>query len=97
MGLEAAHIHWHSAGGPPVIQNGIALCVLHHKLFDEGLFTVRSNLSVLVGVAADGYGIEESLNRYDGTILTVVPDDAAERPGARYLDWHRKAVFRSGS
>ena len=34
VALDAAHIQWHQAGGPDEIRNGIALCVLHHKLFD---------------------------------------------------------------
>ena len=39
-GLEAAHIKWHTAGGPSVEANGIALNSLHHKLFDLGAFTL---------------------------------------------------------
>lgn len=33
VGLEAAHIKWHQAGGPDRQDNGIALCSMHHKLF----------------------------------------------------------------
>jgi len=33
VGLEAAHIQWHQAGGPDIEPNGLALCTLHHKLF----------------------------------------------------------------
>jgi len=40
LGLDAAHIMWHQAGGPDVLQNGLALCTLHHKLFDRGAFTL---------------------------------------------------------
>ena len=39
-GLEAAHIKWHTAGGPSVEANGLALNSLHHKLFDLGAFTL---------------------------------------------------------
>ena len=45
VGLEAAHIKWHSAGGPSVESNGIALNSLHHKLFD--LAQLRSPLERL--------------------------------------------------
>ena len=37
IGIEAAHIKWHSEGGPPRVENGMVLCVLHHKFFDSGL------------------------------------------------------------
>lgn len=40
-GLEAAHIQWHTAGGPDVEANGLSLCALHHKLFDLGAFTLE--------------------------------------------------------
>nr|WP_019153513.1 HNH endonuclease [Robertmurraya massiliosenegalensis] len=39
VGVEAAHIKWHQAGGPDVEENGLALCTMHHKLFDRGVFT----------------------------------------------------------
>lgn len=41
IGLEAAHIQWFQAGGPDVEQNGLALCSLHHKIFDLGAFTIE--------------------------------------------------------
>ena len=46
VGLEAPHIQWHSAGGPAQVRNGMALCVLHHKFFDSGLFTASSDLMI---------------------------------------------------
>jgi putative restriction endonuclease len=39
IGLDAAHIRWHQAGGPDTEVNGLALCVLHHKTFDLGAFS----------------------------------------------------------
>jgi HNH endonuclease len=40
LGLDAAHIEWFQASGPDVVPNGLALCSLHHKIFDLGAFTV---------------------------------------------------------
>ena len=95
IGLEAAHIKWHSAGGPAQVANGMALCVLHHKFFDSGLFTVSSDLTVLVGGLAVGESVEESLNKYRGLVLPVFPDRPDERPASKYLEWHTRAVFRA--
>ena len=44
--VEAAHIKWHQAGGPDLPQNGLALCSVHHKLFDLGAYTVDAPKSV---------------------------------------------------
>ena len=48
VALEAAHIKWRQAGGPDLEVNGVALCSLHHKLFDRGAFTLSNNLEILV-------------------------------------------------
>src|SRR5262249_31104186 len=36
VGIEAAHVRWFAFGGPDSLDNGLALCALHHKLFDLG-------------------------------------------------------------
>ena len=95
VGIEAAHIRWHSAGGPGRVANGMALCVLHHKFFDSGLFTVASDLTVLVGGMVAGDSAEALLNRYGGLVLSVVPDRPEQRPASEYLEWHARAVFRA--
>ena len=97
IGLEAAHIKWHSARGPAQVGNGMALCVLHHKFFDSGLFTVLSDFTVVVGGVAVGDSVGESLNKYGGSMLPVIPDHPGQRPRARYLEWHRLAVFKAST
>ena len=94
IGLEAAHIKWHSARGPARVENGMTLCVLHHKFFDSGLFTVLSDLTVCVGGLAVGESVEESLNKYGGSVLSVIPDCPDLRPASRFLEWHKRAVFK---
>ncbi len=95
IGIEAAHIKWHTAGGPAEVANGMSLCVLHHKFFDAGLFTVTSALTVLVAGLAEGDSVVESLNKYDRVVLPIYPRLLAQRPASEYLDWHARAVFQS--
>jgi len=95
VAIEAAHIKWHSAKGPAQVDNGIALCVLYHKFFDSGLFTVLPDLTVLVGGLAVGASVEGSLNQFDGLVLPVIPDRPEQRPASGYLVWHRRAVFKA--
>lgn len=33
VGIEAAHVRWHSQEGPDETANALALCALHHTLF----------------------------------------------------------------
>jgi len=91
--LEAAHIKWHQAGGPATETNGLALCTMHHKLFDRGAFTVGPERRILVAEEANGSrGLEDWLLAFQGQpIGAPVSDQYA--PDESFLDWHRTQVF----
>lgn len=94
VGVEAAHIKWHQAGGPDSENNGIALCSLHHKLFDRGVFTISDNRKMIVSQEAHGtQGFEEWLMRYHGEIIRK-PIESFYSPDNAYLGWHIREVFR---
>lgn len=93
IAVDAAHIKWHQALGPATIQNGIALCALHHRLFDFGAFTLSEHQTVVVAGAARGRGSSEWLWRFDGQALpTALRQDL--RPSPDFLNWHMRNVFR---
>lgn len=95
-GLEAAHIHWHTAGGPDVETNGLSLCALHHKLFDLGAFTVEpaENRVVFSQLAISGdRGMTGVLAHHGFPLLP--PQDQAMLPGRHFLEWNRINVFKS--
>lgn len=93
VALEAAHIKWHQAGGPDIRENGLALCSLHHKLFDRGAFTVDSEHCALISERAYGTeGFVEHLGRYHKRAL-LAPNRSAYRPGGEFLKWHMNEVF----
>jgi putative restriction endonuclease len=48
VGIEAAHVRWFAFGGPDALDNGLALCALHHKLFDLGALGLSLGLQVMV-------------------------------------------------
>ncbi|MGC5328319.1 phosphorothioated DNA-binding restriction endonuclease [Brevibacillus sp. SYSU BS000544] len=94
VAIEAAHIKWHQVGGPDIEQNGIALCSLHHKLFDRGVFTISFDNRLLVSEDAHGTsGFEEWLMRFHGKNLRqpIRPEYA---PKDSFIHWHVKEVFR---
>ena len=95
VGLEAAHIHWHAYGGTSEVRNGLALCVLHHKLFDLGSFTLLRDLRVMVSDHLVGGGREMAIGQYDGERLQSPPRLDRHTPAPEYLRWHRDEVFRS--
>jgi len=48
VGIEAAHVRWHSQKGPDEITNALALCALHHALFDLGVLGITEERQICV-------------------------------------------------
>ena len=93
VALEAAHIQWHQAGGPDEPINALALCSLHHKLFDRGAFTLSSQLQILVSDDAHGsVGFEEWLMRFHGREISF-PQRQSYYPQEDFIGWHVREVF----
>ena len=94
VGIEAAHIKWHQAGGPDMEENGIALCSLHHKLFDRGIFTINNERKFLVSEYANGSkGFEEWVMKYHGHTIRN-PVQSYYVPNDKFLGWHIREVFK---
>lgn len=94
IGVEAAHIKWHTVGGPDIEPNGIALCTMHHKLFDSGVFTVDESLRLIISQNAHGSnGFNDWLMRYHTQKITF-PIQKSYYPEPEYLNWHLREVFK---
>jgi putative restriction endonuclease len=96
IALDAAHIRWHQAGGPESESNGFALCVLHHKTFDLGAFTVSGGIVLVSDQAHGTTGFQEVLLAYHGKPVRV-PQRPDWRPEPRHLQWHGREVFRGAA
>jgi len=94
LGIEAAHIRWHAAGGPDTETNGLALCSLHHKALDRGAIGLDERNRIMVSQHVRGScGVEEWLNRFSGQGLRV-PQPGCPGPALEYVRWHQSEVFR---
>jgi putative restriction endonuclease len=95
VGLEAAHVRWHQFFGPDTIENGITLCSLHHKLFDQGAWSITNEWTVAVSQVFVGRSeLVQRLIRRAGTEI-IGPQSAQPRVIDEHLEWHREQVFRS--
>ena len=93
IGLEAAHIKWHSAGGPDIENNGVALCSLHHKLFDRGAFTLDKQYTILISDSVHGtHGYQDWLGKYHGNMLRT-PQRKEYYASPSHISWHVSEVF----
>jgi putative restriction endonuclease len=96
IALDAAHIRCHQAGGPDEETNGLALCVLHHKTFDLGAFTVQNGVLLVSDQANGTAGFQETLLAYHGRPIREAqhPD---WQPEPKHLDWHGREVFKGAA
>jgi putative restriction endonuclease len=94
VALEAAHIKWHQAGGPSTEDNGLALCTMHHKLFDRGAMTLDQERRLVVSPWVNGSsGFDEWLMRYDRQPIRE-PRQAEHVPLEEFVRWHVLEVFK---
>ena len=97
LGLEAAHIQWHSHEGPDRVSNGLALCMLHHKALDRGALGLersRHGHRVLISSQIGGRSPSTRLLMDVADKLLRPPRSSALTPGSEYIAWHREEVFR---
>jgi putative restriction endonuclease len=92
IALEAAHIKWHQAGGPEEVGNGLALCCLHHNLFDRGAFTISDGYRLKVSPLVNSTGAD-TIYSFDGKTI-LLPRNSEWYPKAEYLNWHKMEVFQ---
>lgn len=95
LGLEAAHIKWHQAGGPDIANNGLALCSLHHKLLDRGAIGITTDLRVQVSQLASGNaGFQNWVMPFNNALIRA-PQANEYVLKKEFVDWHTHEVFRS--
>jgi putative restriction endonuclease len=92
VAIDAAHIRWHAASGPSTLDNGLALCALHHRLFDQGALTLDNDYRIRLADELSGEGLAD-LGRLEGK-PSAVPENAEARPAAAHLLWHHRQVFK---
>jgi putative restriction endonuclease len=92
-GIEAAHVRWFSFGGRDALDNGLALCVLHHKLFDLGVLGLDAAMRVQVSAV---FTARTAAGRavYDLHGRELQPRPGTTLPASRHVSWHTREVFK---
>jgi putative restriction endonuclease len=93
VGLEAAHVRWFKLDGPDTLDNGLALCSLHHKLFDRGILGLDDDCAVMV---SRRFSARTSFGRavYDLHGHRLRPRPGTSLPAEQHVHWHRVQVFQ---
>lgn len=75
----------------------MALCALHHKLFDRGAFTLSDQMKIEVSERAHGsMGFNEWLMAFHGKQIHP-PQRPAYYPEPKFVAWHVREVFQGSS
>lgn len=93
VGLEAAHIRWFNFGGPDDLENGLALCSLHHKLLDRGVLGFDDPETVVVSKAYSARS-EAGKRVYDLHSKRIRPRPGTALPAEEHVLWHSREVFK---
>ena len=96
VGIEAAHVRWFNFGGPDSLDNGLALCSLHHKLLDRGVLGLEDPETVRVSTT---FAAVSSTGRtiYDLHGRKLRPRPGTALPSPEYIAWHDNEVFKGAS
>lgn len=98
FGLEAAHVHWHSQGGPSTVDNGIPLSPTMHKLFDHGAWSLTDDRRILVSKQFSGSDEAITMLRPLQGKPIRAPKSDVDALRIDFIRWHREprlgGVFR---
>ncbi len=94
-GIEAAHVRWHSQNGPDEVSNALALCALHHRLFDLGALGLTEDRTIRVsGLYASAGPAGAAVAALDGVRLSL-PRHRGKAVATPHIAWHDRQVFKS--
>jgi putative restriction endonuclease len=99
--LDAAHIIPDSdPDGEPVVQNGIALCKIHHAAFDHFFLSIRPDYRIEIRrdvmVERDGPMLKHGLQGLDGQQIEL-PSQIRLRPSVRMLEQRHQKFLEFGA
>lgn len=93
VGIEAAHVRWFNFGGPDDLDNGLALCSLHHKLLDRGVLGFANPQTIVVSQTYSARS-EEGKRLYDLHQRRITPRPGTVLPSPEHVAWHECEVFK---
>ena len=93
VGIEAAHVRWFNLGGPDDLDNGLAMCSLHHKLLDRGAVGLTPEYRIQVSTAFSAR-TESGKRIYDLHDRELQTRPGTALPRREFIRWHATQVFK---
>ena len=86
--VDAAHVKPVKDGGPDIEENGIALCKVHHHLFDAGLITIKNGKLTVSPTASSDLRIHPLISEFENKNVVL------KRTSEEFLKWHNENIFK---
>ena len=97
--LDAAHIIPDEEEGEPTVENGLALCKIHHAAFDKYIIGVSPDYQIKVRSdilhEEDGPMLRYGLQQLNDEHL-ILPRTKKHHPNRDYLDWRFQKFLAAG-
>ena len=90
--VDAAHIRPVEAGGPDIVNNGIALSGTAHWMFDRGLISLSDRLDILISRHVNDIESVRAIVNKSGRALR--PKRLFQQPHPHFLKWHRENCYK---
>ena len=76
------------------MNNGLALCSVHHSAFDKGAIGIDDNLAVRVSGGINRSPMVEKLFWDCEGEKLFQPKDKTFWPAEKFIEWHQTQVFK---
>ncbi len=87
--VDAAHVKPVKEGGPDIEENGIALCKIHHHLFDSGLITIKDSKLAISPKMSSQLQKHPIISKFLKKKINLV------KTSEEFLKWHRENIFKA--
>jgi putative restriction endonuclease len=92
VGIDACHIKPIQHFGDDNINNGIALCKIHHWALDRGAITISQDMSLIISKKLNGNKLFEFFTSFENVSL-FVPRDVTSSISTVNTEYHNKYIF----
>jgi putative restriction endonuclease len=92
IGIDACHIKPLQHFGEDNINNGIALCKIHHWAMDRGAISISQDMSLMVSKKLNGNKLFEFFTSFENVSL-FVPRDVTSSISSVNTEYHNKYIF----
>jgi putative restriction endonuclease len=92
VGIDACHVKPIQHFGDDSVNNGIALCKIHHWALDRGAITISQEMSLLVSKKLNGNKLFDFFTSFENMSL-FIPRDTSCKLSRTNTEYHAKYIF----